>query len=75
MADDGESFTVTWTTWNLTQARAKLGLDPFQLTTRLSGEVEPFEDFSEGETRLQYIHKLTLEPLEHGKVHCKRHIK
>ena len=43
--DDGESFIVTWSTWNFTQARAKLGLDPFDLTERLTGEVVPFEDY------------------------------
>jgi len=32
---DGESFVVTWTTWNFTHARAKLGLDPFDLTEHL----------------------------------------
>ena len=68
--DDGESFVVTWSTWNFTQARAKLGLDPFDLTERLTGEVVPFEDYSEQETRVQHIHRLTLKPLLHGQIHC-----
>lgn len=70
LTDDGEAFVATWSTFNFTQARVRVGLNPFDLTTKYFGDVVAFEDLSESEVRIQYLHTVTIKPIQHGEIHC-----
>lgn len=71
LGDDGSSFVVTWSTWNFTQARALVGLHPFNMSTRLTGAVKSFSDDGE-EHSTQFIHTVTINFQEYDTYHYYR---